>query len=71
MDDMLCATKPCNKTRKGIQCVQKTTARIGLSITAFENDDIANRSFYVTFFYDKGKMQKDINYNHIPLNEYI
>ena len=45
MDDMLCATKPCNKTRKGIGYVHKTTACIGHSITAFENDDIANLSF--------------------------
>ena len=27
--------------------------------------------FVVTFFYDKGKMQKDINDNHITLNCYI
>ena len=45
MDDMLCATKPCNKTRKGIGRVHKTTACIRLSIAAFDNDDIANRSF--------------------------
>ena len=60
MDDMLCATKPCNKTRKGIGYVRKTTTCIGLYITAFENDDIANRSFFLTFFYNKGKMQNTL-----------
>ena len=50
MDDMLCATKPCNKTRKGIGYVRKTTACIGLYITAFEYDDIANRSFFSNIF---------------------
>ena len=50
MDDMLCATKPCNKTRKGIGYVRKTTTGIGLYITAFEYDDIANRSFFSNIF---------------------
>ena len=50
MDDMLCATKPCDKTRKGIGYVRKTTAYIGLYITAFENDDIANRLFCSNIF---------------------
>ena len=72
MDDMLCATKPCNKTRKGIGYVRKTTTCIGLYITAFEYDDIANRSFLSNIFiYNKGKMQKHINGNHIFRIEYI
>ena len=50
MDDMLCATQPCNKTRKGIGYVRYTIACIGLYITAFENDDIANRSFFSNIF---------------------
>ena len=47
---MLCATKSCNKTRKGIGYVRKTTTCIGLYITAFEYDDIANRSFFSNIF---------------------